>query len=1054
MIAWNKTLAPNAPNQHILAWRRFSADSTPLSDSEFTVDMRSAQQAIESSVAMGADGGFVVAWRDQTQIYVQLFDSSNERIGSDQIFEQAFVGPQPIVIGTPQVAMGGVGNFVVTWNDIGGRVRAQSFNANGKSLRMYNVSANGADSRIAMNRDGEFAILWRETTNNVSEVYAMRYNRMGQLVGDRVSLGESLIGSEALHDVIIDHDGNLTFSWISGDGLRLRQFDKWGNLLRKELQPPISSAASVRLGGTPRGDFVVLWTEGSGTDQRLISQRFTVKPPTVLDVIPDPDNKSIVVSFSHKMATNGAGSVLEPVNWILRLPDGRYISHKDPLRQTVDPFATAEQFRDITFGFNAETERWEARILFDFDPLEGNYTLTARNTLRDASGRRLGIIEELPSSPSEPSEPSVPTPARIVPQTNSVSLLRFAAQDSGPTSIVHSLPETVGANFPVVWSGFETGAVQIASYDIFVSINGGEFTKWLEGTSSTSALYNGQPGSVYGFYSIAIDTLGNRESKLEVAEAMTTVPEQTVSNLFSFGDSPTAIQSGFAVDYPVTLAQDGARHARSALFLGATVDESLDGTPSANASGNSSDDGVQFLTSIISANVPTRASVRVIASAAGKLDAWIDFNRDGDWLDNGEQVFQSFNLNQGENLLSFQVPANASAGHTFARFRLSSEGGLLPIGLSPDGEVEDYRVLIQDGSSSAVIATEVADGDLSVYQDGTDQVLRSGETELFRGPLANVAGLQIDGTDRDDRIGFDVSGNYSLMTDGIRIHGQGGANVLKLTGNGSFDLTSQLFNIQNIARVEFSAEHNHEVKVASATISALAPEQGLVVFVFGFTQQLTVKDANQWRLIPRDLEDATRMTAVHQTDGTQIEVITANPLSNFLQPTDVNNNGESSPLDALIILTTLGYEYRRQGTGIAITVESLLPIDGTNYVDVNRDGILTPLDALLILNHLSRQGRDVLGEGSDEVILLAFADVFRAETLTPSSAVETSKPLDPKNRPKSAAFMDVKYPKPLIVNDRTQAVSFNTGAERRTWAMRVDSAIEEFGLAGFENVND
>lgn len=463
---------------------------------------------------------------------------------------------------------------------------------------------------------------------------------------------------------------------------------------------------------------------------------------------------------------------------------------------------------------------------------------------------------------------------------------------------------------------------------------------------------------------------------------------------------------------------------------------------------------MQFLTPIISAHVSTLAGVSVIASAAGKLDAWIDFNRDGDWLDDGEQIFQSVNVNQRENLLSFQVPANASAGHTFARFRLSSEGGLLPTGLFTDGEVEDYRILIQDGSGSVVVATEVVDGDLSVYQDGDDRVIRSGQTVLFRGPMANVTGLHIGGTDGDDQIELDISGDFSMMTDGIHINGQDGTNVLKLTGAGPLDLTNPLFSIQNISRFEFSVEHSHEVKVSSETISMLSPQQNSVRFVFGFTQQLTVTDANQWRLIPRDLEDATRMTAVHQTDGTQIEVVTANPLSNFLQPTDVNNNGESSPLDALIILTTLGYEYRRQGTGIAITVESLLPIDGTNYVDVNRDGILTPLDALLILNHLSRQGRDALGEGSDDVILLPFADVFRAETLTPSSAVETSKPLDPKNGPKSAAFMDVNHPKPLIVNDRTQAVSFNTGGARRTWAMRVDRAIEELGLAGFENVND
>jgi hypothetical protein len=43
---------------------------------------------------------------------------------------------------------------------------------------------------------------------------------------------------------------------------------------------------------------------------------------------------------------------------------------------------------------------------------------------------------------------------------------------------------------------------------------------------------------------------------------------------------------------------------------------------------------------------------------------------------------------------TFPVPASAAPGPTFARFRFSSAGGLSYTGLAPDGEVEDYYVII------------------------------------------------------------------------------------------------------------------------------------------------------------------------------------------------------------------------------------------------------------------------------------------------------------------------------------------------------------------------
>lgn len=170
-----------------------------------------------------------------------------------------------------------------------------------------------------------------------------------------------------------------------------------------------------------------------------------------------------------------------------------------------------------------------------------------------------------------------------------------------------------------------------------------------------------------------------------------------------FGDAPTAAQSGFAANYPTTLADDGARHTPLAGFsLGVEIDTESDGQPSVTAnlddtSGSADDeDGVTFGGTLATG---TAGSVDVfVTNTAGVsnpyLDAWIDFNRDGDWTDSGELIFSGA-ATAGTNTLNFSVPVGASSGQTFARFRLHDGlTGLATTGLATDGEVEDHQVAI------------------------------------------------------------------------------------------------------------------------------------------------------------------------------------------------------------------------------------------------------------------------------------------------------------------------------------------------------------------------
>jgi len=167
------------------------------------------------------------------------------------------------------------------------------------------------------------------------------------------------------------------------------------------------------------------------------------------------------------------------------------------------------------------------------------------------------------------------------------------------------------------------------------------------------------------------------------------------------GESPVDQDFGDAPDrpYPTMHLSDGARHTIDArVYLGRSVDADVDGQPDATATGDDNDgnddeDGVAFASAL---TIGSKATVEVTASTAGALNAWIDFNSDGDWDNAGEQIFIDEPLVTGTNTLTFDVPASAALAETFSRWRFSTTRGLDYTGPAPDGEVEDYMVAIEE----------------------------------------------------------------------------------------------------------------------------------------------------------------------------------------------------------------------------------------------------------------------------------------------------------------------------------------------------------------------
>ncbi|HIA62151.1 MAG TPA: hypothetical protein EYN93_04540 [Planctomycetaceae bacterium] len=159
------------------------------------------------------------------------------------------------------------------------------------------------------------------------------------------------------------------------------------------------------------------------------------------------------------------------------------------------------------------------------------------------------------------------------------------------------------------------------------------------------------------------------------------------NSVIDFGDAPDTYD----------LAGEASHGIVEGLFMGAGVDAEVAAQSGAFADGDDNsdtddEDGVTFTTELVA---DTTASVDIEISAFdvsnGVIQAWLDFDADG-VFDADEQIITDGDVVAGTNTFTFNIPADAQLGDTYARFRYGYERGLGPNGAAVAGEVEDYAI--------------------------------------------------------------------------------------------------------------------------------------------------------------------------------------------------------------------------------------------------------------------------------------------------------------------------------------------------------------------------
>ncbi len=264
-----------------------------------------------------------------------------------------------------------------------------------------------------------------------------------------------------------------------------------------------------------------------------------------------------------------------------------------------------------------------------------------------------------------------------------------AEGNSGTTAYTFTatLNAAIQGGFTIAYTTSD-GTATVADNDYADNDNSLSFTGTAGETKDITVLVTGdQKVEANETFTVALGAFSATTLDASISKIGTPQTGTINNDEVDWGDAPDPT-------YPTLLANNGARHtAVLGMYLGTAIDGDNDGQPTATANGDDTDaegdddDGVTFPLHLLTG---INGTITVTASAVGKLDAWIDFNRDGDWSDAGEQIATSLSLTAGANQVTFAVPTGSPDGNAPARFRFSSAGGLAVTGLAADGEVEDH----------------------------------------------------------------------------------------------------------------------------------------------------------------------------------------------------------------------------------------------------------------------------------------------------------------------------------------------------------------------------
>ncbi|MCC9604606.1 GEVED domain-containing protein [Blastopirellula sp. JC732] len=334
------------------------------------------------------------------------------------------------------------------------------------------------------------------------------------------------------------------------------------------------------------------------------------------------------------------------------------------------------------------------------------------------------------------------------------------------------------------------------------------------------------------------------------------------------------------------------------------------------------DDGVVFGSGLkIGTNTVTIDSSTVISTAL--LQAWMDFNKDGDFNDPGEQIFKNLQLQSGIHTYTFTIPNTVIDDSSLpdayriplnARFRLDYQQNLGPTGAGFAGEVEDYQVYIKGDPESGLFLKDDVFTYLEDTPDQTYDVLANDKTFFNR--TITLTGFSSQTAGAPDSA-FSIVGN-KLVFDATGITGLTEDIVVEYTAMDSAGFTE------------------------TATLTLRLPGAGaLSIFSTSFINQTNSGDVNGDGVLSS--HDLTILLYELDHQGARTLPVLGSPGAGFNKYIDVNGDGAFNVLDyASLLGKMIQQKLNREGEAEGEAVDAAFAVEDSISETITPAPILDP----------------------------------------------------------------------------------------------------------------
>ena len=333
VIVW---LGVNGQAQNAIEGQLFDLNKGSLQGSNFQINQTAANGVSYPSVGLDAVGNFAVAWDRfgaTVDIYARAFDSGGLPVTNEfKVNTAASSGAQLL----PSVAMAADGDFLVAWessgpnNDFkgaGGGIFAHSYANNQAVGNATQISTFAGGPQInpktAMDAAGDYVIVWQSGSQDGSGygVYADLVLTTGLNVTFKVN--QTTAGDQINPNVAMDPAGDFVVAWDSvgqdgsSGGIYFRSFDFAGLNASNEIQAnqtttDTQDTPSVAMNG--QGDFDITW-QSNGQDGSLYGTyaRRYLNPPQDFTYFVNSKTLTITPSgsstfeFAQQTMLDGAG---------------------------------------------------------------------------------------------------------------------------------------------------------------------------------------------------------------------------------------------------------------------------------------------------------------------------------------------------------------------------------------------------------------------------------------------------------------------------------------------------------------------------------------------------------------------------------------------------------------------------------------------------------------------------------------------------------------------------------------------------------------------------